>query len=137
MPPGKVHDAYAATYNQDNISKDEVLASMTIRIDVLAALMAQMAELLAERHRTPKREDKSSENFANLFSGRRPRTESIDDRRWESGLRIDIPEFQGSGRPEELLDWINAIEEVFKYNEIPENKLVSLAATRFRGRAAA
>ena len=52
-------------------------------------------------------------------------------------MRIDIPEFQGSGRPEELLDWINAIEEVFEYKEVPENKLVSHAATRLRGRVAA
>ncbi|KAH9653391.1 Endonuclease [Citrus sinensis] len=131
MPPRKARDA------QEDVSKDESLASMTARIDMLAAQMARMAELLDERHCTPEREDKSSGSFANPFSGRRPKTESTDDRRREYGLRIDIPEFQGSGRPEELLDWINAIEEVFEYKEVPENKLVSLAATRFRGRAAA
>ncbi|KAH9668899.1 hypothetical protein KPL70_021564 [Citrus sinensis] len=69
---------------------------MTARIDMLAAQMARMAELLDERHRTPECEDKSSGSFANPFSQRRPRTESIDDRKWESGLRIDIPKFQGS-----------------------------------------
>ncbi|KAH9763915.1 Endonuclease [Citrus sinensis] len=137
MPPRKARDAHTTTYNQEDVSKDESLASMTARIDMLATQMARIAKLLDERHCTPEREDKSSGSFANPFSGRRPRTESIDDRRWESGLRIDIPEFQGSGRPEELLDWINAIEEVFEYKEVPENKLVSLAATRFRGRAAA
>ncbi|KAH9652366.1 Endonuclease [Citrus sinensis] len=137
MPPRKARDAHTTTYNQEDVSKDESLASMTARIDMLAAQMARIAELLDERHCTPEREDKSSGSFANPFSGRRPRTESIDDRRWESGLRIDIPEFQGSGRPEELLDWINAIEEVFEYKEVPENKLVSHAATRFRGRAVA
>ena len=56
-----------------------------------------MTELLDERHRTPERENKSSASFANPFSARRPRTESTDDSRWESGLRIDILEFQGSG----------------------------------------
>ena len=66
--------------------------------------MARMTELLDKRHRTPECEDKSSESFANPFSGRRPRTESTDNRRWESGLRIDILEFQGSGQLEELLD---------------------------------
>ena len=68
--------------------------------------------------------------------GHHPRTKSTNDRRWKSGLRIDIPKFQGSGRPEELLDLINAIEEVFEYKKVPENKLVSLVATRFCGRAA-
>lgn len=137
MPPRKARDAHTVTYNQENVFKDEALASMTARIDMLATQMAQMAELLDERHRTPEREDKSSGSFANPFFGCRPRTESTDDRRLEFGLRIDILEFQGSGRPEELLDWINAIEEVFEYKEVLENKLVSLAATRFRGRAAA
>ncbi|KAH9803209.1 hypothetical protein KPL71_001675 [Citrus sinensis] len=135
MPPRKARDAHTVTYNQEDVSKDEALASMTARINMLAAQiarMARMAELLDERHHTPKRKDKSSGSFANPFSGRRPRIESTDDRRWESGLRIDILEFQGSGRPKELLDWINAIEELFEYKEVPENKLVSLAATRFQ-----
>ena len=63
---------------------------MIARIEMLAAQMAWMAELLDDRHYTLEREDKSSESFANPFSGRRPRAESIDDKRWESGLRIDI-----------------------------------------------
>ncbi|KAH9735062.1 Endonuclease [Citrus sinensis] len=98
MPPRKARDAHTTTYNQENISKDEALASMTAIIDMLAAQMARMAELLDERHRTPEREDKSSGSFANPFSGRRPRTKSTDEE---------------------------------------DGNLVSLAATRFRGRAAA
>lgn len=50
-------------------------------------------------------------------------------------MRIYILEFQESGRPEKLLDYINAIEEFFKYKEVLENKLILLAATQFRGRA--
>ena len=69
MPPRKARDA------QEDVSKDESLASMTARIDMLAAQMARMAELLDER------EDKWSGSFANPFSGRRPRTESTDGRR--------------------------------------------------------
>ena len=70
MSPRKARDAHTATYNQENVSKDEALASMTTIIDMLAVQMAQMAELLDERHRTPEREDKSSGSFANPFSGR-------------------------------------------------------------------
>ncbi|KAH9679211.1 hypothetical protein KPL71_026032 [Citrus sinensis] len=75
MPSRKARDAHTATYNQEDVFKDEALATMTARIDMLAAQMARMAELLDERHRTPE--------------------------------------------------------------QVPENKLVSLSATRFRGRAAA
>ena len=58
MSPRKARDAHAATYNQEDVSKDEALASMTARIDMLAVQMARMAKLLDERHRTPEREDK-------------------------------------------------------------------------------
>lgn len=53
MPPRKARDAHTATYNQEDVSKDEALASMTARIDMLAAQLARMAKLLDERHRTP------------------------------------------------------------------------------------
>ncbi|PWA53208.1 reverse transcriptase domain-containing protein [Artemisia annua] len=61
-----------------------------------------------------------------------------DDRRWESGLRVNIPEFDGDTlNPEGFIDWLVAVEEVFEFKEVPENKKVSLIATRLRGRASA
>ncbi|XP_024016241.1 uncharacterized protein LOC112089724 [Eutrema salsugineum] len=59
-----------------------------------------------------------------------------NDRRWETGLKVDIPEFQGSVRGEDLLDWIIAVEEVLEFKQVPPERRVSLIATRFRGRAA-
>lgn len=71
MPPRKVCDApYIATYNQDDIARDEALAYMTARIYIFSALIAQMDELLIECHRTPEHEEKSSEHLTNQFSGR-------------------------------------------------------------------
>lgn len=72
---------------------------MAVKINML---VAQMIELLTERHRTPEHGDKSNENFANLFFGCRHKTKSTDDRRYEFGLRFDILEFQGSGQADEL-----------------------------------
>ncbi|KAH7836443.1 hypothetical protein Vadar_001255 [Vaccinium darrowii] len=60
-----------------------------------------------------------------------------DFRPWESGLRIDLPEFQGGLTPEEFLDWVAAMDEVLEFKQVPEDKRVLLVATRFRGRAAA
>ena len=56
-------------------------------------------------------------------------------RRWESGLKIDIPEFHGGLLPEEFLDGIVTIEEILEFKEVPEERRVPLVATRFRGRA--
>ncbi|KAH7840743.1 hypothetical protein Vadar_020993 [Vaccinium darrowii] len=63
-------------------------------------------------------------------------TDNRDFRPWESGLRIDLPEFQGGLTPEEFLDWVAAMDEVLEFKQVPEDKRVSLVATRFRGRAA-
>ena len=56
------HAPHATTYDQDDVLKDEAMVSLVAKIDMLAT---QMAKLLAKRHRTIERKDKSSENFAN------------------------------------------------------------------------
>ncbi|GKB31452.1 putative nucleotidyltransferase, ribonuclease H [Tanacetum coccineum] len=72
-------------------------------------------------------------------SGRRPRrNQREDNRRWESGMRVNIPDFAGDTlSPEGFIDWLVAVEEVFEFKEVPENKRVSLIATKLRGRASA
>jgi DNA primase len=56
---------------------------------------------------------------------------------WESGFKLDIPEFNGGLQPKEFFDWIAAVEEVLDFKRVPEDRRVSLVATKFRGRAAA
>ncbi|GJU23735.1 reverse transcriptase domain-containing protein [Tanacetum coccineum] len=69
----------------------------------------------------------------------RPRRDQREDnRRWESGMRVNIPEFDGNTlNPEGFIDWLVVVEEVFEFKEVPENKRVSLIATKLRGRASA
>jgi hypothetical protein len=38
---------------------------------------------------------------------------------------------------EEFLDWVAAVEEILDFKRVPEDRRVSLVATKFRGRAAA
>ncbi|PKI58870.1 hypothetical protein CRG98_020769 [Punica granatum] len=57
-----------------------------------------------------------------------------DGRRWESGMRTEIPEYHGSLKPEEFLDWLATIEEILKFKGVPEDKRVPLVAIRLRDR---
>ena len=57
--------------------------------------------------------------------------------RWESGFKLEIPEFLGGMQPEEFLDWVAAVEEILEFKRVPDDRRVSLVATKFRGRAAA
>ncbi|CAA7012879.1 unnamed protein product [Microthlaspi erraticum] len=61
----------------------------------------------------------------------------VDNRRWESGFRLDLPEFTGGLQPDEFLDWISTTEELLTFKEVPDEMRVPLVATRFRGRASA
>jgi len=47
-------------------------------------------------------------------------------------FRVDIPEFEGKLDPEEFLDWLNTVERVFDYKEVPEDKKVKLVALKLR-----
>lgn len=49
----------------------------------------------------------------------------------ESGFKLKLPEFTGDLQPEEFLDWINTIEELLEFKEVPDQRRVSLVATRF------
>ncbi|CAL9226509.1 unnamed protein product [Arabidopsis halleri] len=60
-----------------------------------------------------------------------------DNRRWESGFKLELPEFTGGLQSEDFLDWINITEELLEFKEVPDHMRVSLVATRFRGRASA
>ncbi|GJV27299.1 hypothetical protein Tco_1383747 [Tanacetum coccineum] len=46
-----------------------------------------------------------------------------------------IIEFDGNLNPEGFIDWLVVVEEMFEFKEVPENKRVSLIATKLRGRA--
>jgi hypothetical protein len=45
-------------------------------------------------------------------------------------FKLDIPEFQGDLQPEEFMDRVTAIGEVFNFKEVLEDRQVSLVATR-------
>ncbi|GKG55413.1 hypothetical protein Tco_0572053, partial [Tanacetum coccineum] len=48
-------------------------------------------------------------------------------------MRVNILDFAGDTlSPEGFIDWLVAVEEVFEFNEVPENKRVSLIATKLR-----
>lgn len=67
---------------------------------------------------------------------RRPRYRDVlnhdrADRSWERGFKLDIPEFHGGVRGEELLDWLVAVKEVLEFKRVPDDRRVALVATKF------
>ncbi|PWA56672.1 reverse transcriptase domain-containing protein [Artemisia annua] len=148
MPPRRnrnLNDIHEQEFEQ------RVMARMEERmgqfVDQLTDHMNDLMNQRRPRNRNRREsEDEESENPFGEGDGsssdeqeRRPRrNEREDNRRWESGLRVNIPDFDGDTlNPEGFIDWLAAVEEVFEFKDIPENKRVPLIATKLRGRASA
>ncbi|CDY33541.1 BnaC02g26150D [Brassica napus] len=66
--------------------------------------------------------------------------EEIDNRfnppnRWESSFHSDIPKLHGTLSPKDFIDWLNTVEEILMFRQVPDDMQVPLFATRFKGRA--
>ncbi|XP_024003648.1 uncharacterized protein LOC112081436 [Eutrema salsugineum] len=158
MPPKKSLQATLEDHNeafralmvefQQNLSN-----SMQATMEAAVRTLVQAQQNAAPNRRDPviDAEDDEDENiFADEFvqhgeqnqQGIHRRRDLIaapreDNRRWESGFKLDLPEFTGGNQPEEFLDWINTTEELLDFKEVPDPMHVSLVATHFRGRASA
>nr|GEZ89911.1 hypothetical protein [Tanacetum cinerariifolium] len=58
-------------------------------------------------------------------------------RRWEASIKVEIPEFSGTLKAEEFIDWLNTVERVFEFKDEPENRKVKWVAIKLKGRASA
>ena len=57
-------------------------------------------------------------------------------RSWsKSKQKVDIPHFTGEEQAEEVLDWLNEVERVIKFLNLPENKRVKPVAIKLKGYA--
>ncbi|KAJ9546716.1 hypothetical protein OSB04_019259 [Centaurea solstitialis] len=141
MPPRRPPPVHRLDEAYEQELEDRFVRRMEARLDqVVDQLTGRMADLINRRH--------NDEDFVNEFGSedepstvsarhldRRPRE---SDRRWEDGMRIDVPEFDGESlNPEGFIDWLVTVEEVFEFKGVPEDKRVALIATRLRGRASA
>ncbi|GJW46282.1 hypothetical protein Tco_0077928 [Tanacetum coccineum] len=141
MPPKRnrpLNDVYEKEFEQ------RVMARTEERLDQFVDQLADRMNNMMNKRRHGDRngrgsKDEQSENP--FFEGdgyrqlkRLRRNQREDNRRWEFGIRVNILMFDGDTlNPEGFIDWLVAVEEVFEFKEVPENKKVSLIATKLRG----
>ncbi|GJY12766.1 putative nucleotidyltransferase, ribonuclease H [Tanacetum coccineum] len=117
MPPRRnrpLTEAYEQEFEQ------RVMARMEGRLD-------EFVDRLADRMN-------DTMNLRRRRDHRPGQNQREDNRRWESGMRVNIPKFDGNTlNPEGFIDWLVAVEEVFEFKEVLENERVSLIATKLRG----
>ncbi|GKB31345.1 reverse transcriptase domain-containing protein, partial [Tanacetum coccineum] len=108
--------------------EDRVMARIEERFDQFVdQLSDRMDQLMNRRGNRNVRgtDDEQSENpfgedddsSSDDQSGRRPRrNQREDNRRWESGIRVNITDFAGDTlSPEGFIDWLVAVEEMYQW----------------------
>ncbi|GJX98929.1 putative reverse transcriptase domain-containing protein [Tanacetum coccineum] len=123
MPPKRnrpLTEAYEQEFEQ------HIMARIEERLDQFIDQLAdQMNDMMNPRRRRDRssRGSEGEESENSFFDGdgsssdeqpdRPRRNQREDNRRWESGMRVNIPEFdENTLNPEGLIDWLVAVEEV-------------------------
>jgi len=47
-------------------------------------------------------------------------------------FKVEIPKFEGQLNSDEFIDWMNTVERVFEYKDVPDDKKVKLVALKLR-----
>jgi len=50
-------------------------------------------------------------------------------------IKISIPGFEGNLQPDDFLDWLQNVEHVFEYKEVPEEQKVKIIAAKLKKQA--
>jgi hypothetical protein len=50
-------------------------------------------------------------------------------------IKVDIPNLEGNLQPDDFLDWLQIIERLFKYKEVPKEQKVKIVATKLKKQA--
>jgi hypothetical protein len=91
----------------------------------------KVQQALLEAHQ--RRFDDDNGSGSDSSSSRSSRSHRCQPRM--NDIKVDIPDFEGELQPDEFVDWLQAIECLFKYKEIPEEHKVKIVAVKLKKQA--
>ena len=110
--------------------------------DEIAELRRQVTPLMeVVQHTQPPHEaidesDDSHSHFENSF-GVPPKGRPFVERnepRLDYNFKVEVPEFQGSLKSKDFVDWLNTVERMFDCYEVMDEKKMKLVAICLKGR---
>ena len=88
----------------------------------------QQAQLDAQGKQIEDDSDSSDTSSAGNHQPRRPIVRNND-------IKVDIPDFEGKLQPDEFVEWLQTVERVFEYKEVPEDQKVKIVAIKLKKHA--
>ena len=141
MPPKKHIEVESSSNNDDDLRG--TVAALSVTVNQLSAMMgpmqAQMQESLERIEtrlsnlETNRREESHQEDGRHNWNQRDPHAVNVDR---DLGIKLVIPEYDGKLKPDEFLDWLVCVENIFAHKPMTDGHKITLVATRFRNYAA-
>ncbi|VFQ86930.1 unnamed protein product [Cuscuta campestris] len=126
---------------EQHLDDVEVITDLQRQNEVMRQQIAELTRRLAVRDLEDHEESDhgSRSSFENPFHrepcGRDFRVR--DDYRGGLGFKVEIPSFSGTLQVDDFIDWLNEVDRIFEYKDIPDRDKVKLVAIKLHGRASA
>ncbi|VFQ77733.1 unnamed protein product [Cuscuta campestris] len=125
------------SHTSQNITKEDLVASnaeLKAQVEYLAKQVAQLTKMKLKMTVTPEESEDEQEEESHAET---PSSSIRKDNQEKSstGFKVEIPTFDGRDEPDDFIEWLETVERVFDYAEVPEDKKVKLVALKFRGYA--
>ncbi|KAE8672853.1 putative CCCH-type zinc finger family protein [Hibiscus syriacus] len=124
---------------RDRSVQDVMIADLQRQVAELTQRLAaqDLEDREASDHDTNSTFENPYHNRAGFRGARFREHRGRDERHGDLGFRVDLPEFSGTLQAEGFVDWINEVERIFEYKEVPDRVKVKLIAIKLKGRASA
>ncbi|VFQ74025.1 unnamed protein product [Cuscuta campestris] len=125
------------SHTSQNITKEDLVASnaeLKAQVEYLAKQVAQLTKMKLKMTETPEESEDEQEEESHAET---PSSSIRKDNQEKSstGFKVEISTFDGKDDPDDFIEWLETVERVFDYVEVPEDKKVKLVALKFRGYA--
>ncbi|KAL6191519.1 hypothetical protein ACLB2K_037909 [Fragaria x ananassa] len=115
-----------------------------VKNEELRRQVQQLTERLERFETKSREEDESTSNDGDenpFFHFHAPHEEPGGEGRYDQAgqfdMKVVILEFEGKIKPEVFIDWLNTVERVFDYKEMPNHRKVKLVAVKLTKNASA
>lgn len=137
MPPRKHIEVESSSNNDDELRG--TVADLSINVNQLSTMMVQMQDTLARIEirltnlENNQHEDNHRDDGRHNRNQRDSHTVNVDR---DLGIKLVIPEYNGKLKPDDFMDWLVCVENIFTHKPMMDGHKITLVATRFRNYAA-
>ncbi|VFQ73778.1 unnamed protein product [Cuscuta campestris] len=117
------------------MSNEELQASnaaLKAQVEYLAKQVAQLTKMKMKMLETPEESDEELDVEAQDVGNSSNNTSGSSCDKGASDFKVDILTFEGKNDPDEFLKWLETVERVFDFKDVPEEKKVKLVALKLR-----